>query len=241
MNCSCSDPKNVHCNVSKRYGRVYIENSRIAYHVSCRDLVLAAKFTSMDILVHLPNHGVIVCRPCGVAIAPQNLQAHLNRLHVEQSTALASRDLVRTFVNQTLPSMLETPLLDPRTEELRLPEPDCKALPGLRLYVGFGCNSCGFVCKSMNQIRQHQNVEHSPVRKHRGGKRVRNRGAAAYGVANSLSKEPMPWHIAHYQRFFNAGRGSHCFRVLLPSAESPRGIGAATPVASSTEPASTPT
>jgi hypothetical protein len=34
----------------------------------------------------------------------------------------------------------------------------------------------------------------------------------------------MPWHIAHYQRFFSAGKGSHCFRVLLASAESPRGI-----------------
>ena len=124
----------MHCNVSKRYGRVYIKNQRITYHGDCRDLVLAAKFTSMDILVHLPNHGVVVCRPCGVAIAPHNLQAHLNRLHIEQSTALASRDLVRIFVNETLPSMLEKPLLDPRTEELRLPEPDCKALPGLRLY-----------------------------------------------------------------------------------------------------------
>jgi hypothetical protein len=142
----------VHCNVSKRYGRVYMKNQRITYHGDCRDLLLAAKFTSMDILVHLPNHGVVVCRPCGVAIAPHNLQAHLNRLHIEQSTALASRDLVRTFVNETLPSMLEKPLLDPRTEELRLPEPDCKALPGLRLYQGFGCNSCGFVCKNINQI-----------------------------------------------------------------------------------------
>ena len=124
----------MHCNVSERYGRVCIKNQRIAYHRNCRDIVLVAKFTSMDILVHLPNHGVVVCRPCGVAIAPHNLQAHLNRLHIEQSTALASRDLVRTFVNETLPSMLEKPLLDPRTEELRLPEPDCKALPGLRLY-----------------------------------------------------------------------------------------------------------
>ena len=88
----------------------------------------------MDILLHLPNHGVIVCRPCGVAIAPHNLQAHLNRLHIEQSTALGSRDLVRIFVNETLPSILEKPLLDPRTEELYLLELDSKALPGLRLY-----------------------------------------------------------------------------------------------------------
>ena len=93
----------------------------------------------MNILVHLSNHGVIVCRPCSVAVAPHNLQAHLNRLHVEQSTALASRDLVRTFVNEALSSMLEKPLLDLRTEQLRLPKPDCKALPGtqtiLRLWL----------------------------------------------------------------------------------------------------------
>lgn len=53
---------------------------------------------------------------------------------------------------------------------------------------------------------------------------MRNRSAAVYGVADSLSKELMPWHIAHYQRFFSAGKGSHCFRVLSASAESPRGI-----------------
>ena len=53
---------------------------------------------------------------------------------------------------------------------------------------------------------------------------MRNRSAAVYGVADNLSKEPVPWYIAHYQRFSSAGKGSHCFRVLLASADSPRGI-----------------
>jgi hypothetical protein len=120
--------------------------------------------------------------------------------------------------------MLDKPLLDPRTEELCLPEPDCKALPGLRPYQGFGCNSCGYVCKSINQIRQHHNVEHAHVRRHRGGKRVRNRSAVVYGVADNLLKEPVPWYIAHYQRFFSAGKGSYCFQMLLASTENLRGI-----------------
>jgi hypothetical protein len=170
----------------------------------------------------LPSHGVMVCKPCGVAIAPHNLQAHLNKLHIEQSTALASRGLVRTFVNETLPSMLEKPLLDPRTEEVHLPEPDREALPGLKISQGFGCNSRGYVCKGVNRIRQHHNVEHAPIRKHRGGKRMRNSSAAKDAVANGLPKEPMPWHTAHYQQFFAAGGGSNCFRVLLASAENSR-------------------
>jgi hypothetical protein len=155
----------------------------------------------MDILVHLPSHGVMICKPCGVAIAPQNLQAHLNKLHIEQSTALASRNLFQTFVNETPPSMLEKPLLDPYTEELHLPELDCKALPGLKVYQDFGCNSCRFVCKSMNQIRQHHNVEHARVRKHRRGKRVRNHSAAVYGVTKDLSKDvntPLRHSLHHF-------------------------------------------
>jgi hypothetical protein len=45
------------------------------------------------------------------------LQAHLNKLHIKQSTALASRALIRISVKKTLPSMLEKPLLDPRKEQ----------------------------------------------------------------------------------------------------------------------------
>lgn len=214
------------CNVEKIWTYLHQKSkNRISRKSSRSRNLLAAKFTSMNILVHLPNHGVIVCRPCGVAIAPHNLQAHLNRLHIEQSTAPASRDLVQAFVDETLPSMLEKPLLDPRTEEIRSPESDCKALPGLRLCQGFRYNSRGFVCKSINQIRQQQNVQYARVRRHRGGKRVRNSSTTVNRVADSLSKQPMPWRIAHYQRFFSAGKRSHCLLDLLAPAESPRDIG----------------
>jgi hypothetical protein len=60
------------------------------------------------------------------------------------------------------------------------PDQTARPCPELRLYQGFGCNSCGFVCKSINQIRQHHNVEHAHVRRHRGGKRVRNRSLRNY-------------------------------------------------------------
>ena len=62
--------------VGKIWTFLYQESTNHISRESC-DLVTAAKLTSMDILVHLPDHGVVVCRPCGAAIAPHNLQAHL--------------------------------------------------------------------------------------------------------------------------------------------------------------------
>ena len=57
----------------KRYGRVYMKNQRITYHGDYRDLILVAKFISIDILVYLPNYSIIICRPYGITIAPYNL------------------------------------------------------------------------------------------------------------------------------------------------------------------------
>ena len=87
----------------------------------------------MDVLLYLPSYRVMVCKPCGVAIAPHRLQAHLNKLHIKQLTALASCDTVRRFVNKTLPSILDSPLLDLRKENVHLPDLDCKALPRLKI------------------------------------------------------------------------------------------------------------
>jgi hypothetical protein len=126
----------------------------------------------MDILIHLPSYRVMVCKPCGVAVPPYMLQAHLNKLHIEQLTALASRNLVRFFVKEIIPLLLGKPLLDPRTEIVVLPDPDCESLPGLSILQGFGCNSCEYVCKGIDQIHQHYNVKHAPVRKYRGGPRT---------------------------------------------------------------------
>jgi hypothetical protein len=152
----------------------------------------------MDILLYLPSYRVMVCKPCGVAIAPHRLQAHLNKLHVEQSTALASRDTVRRFVNETLPSILDSPLLDPRKENVHLPDLDCEALPGLKILQGLGCNSCGYVCKGIDQIRQHHNVEHASFRKHRGGPRKKHSSARQSEIDHQLIRGQPPWHTACY-------------------------------------------
>jgi hypothetical protein len=85
--------------------------------VDHRSVILPSKLTNIDILIYLPRYRVMGCKPYGVAIAPHRLQAHLNKLHIKQSTALASRALIRISVKKTLPSMLEKPLLDPRKEQ----------------------------------------------------------------------------------------------------------------------------
>jgi hypothetical protein len=128
----------------------------------------------------------MVCKPYSVTVALHRLQAHLNKLHVEQSTALASRDLVRRFVNETLPSIIDSPLLDPRKENVYLPNLDCEALPGLKILQGLGCNSCGYVYKGINQIRQHHNVEHASFRKHCRGPRKKHSSARQSEIDHQL-------------------------------------------------------
>lgn len=167
----------------------------------------------MDILLHLPAHRVMVCLPCGIAVAPHRLQNHLKKLHLGQSGPLATRELVRRFVIDTLPSILDRPLLDPRAESVQLPATDSEALPGLKVHTGLGCNHCAAVCKNANQIRQHYNTSHAAVRKHRGGPRTRQKGFSLGPSAVLPAGEAPQWHTANYQRFFGGGRGSQCFRV----------------------------
>lgn len=152
----------------------------------------------MDILLHLPAHRVLVCLPCGIAVAPHRLQSHLRMLHLEQSGALATRELVKRFVIDTLPSILDRPLLDPRTEPVQLPATDSEPLPGLKVYTGLGCNHCPVVCKNANQIRQHYNTSHATVRKHRGGPRTRKK-VFSLGPSDVLPADEAPqWHTANY-------------------------------------------
>jgi hypothetical protein len=67
-------------------------------------------------LIYPPSYHVMARRPCGVAMPSHRLQAHLNKFHIERSTTLASRDLVRFFVKEKMSSLLDKPLLDPRRE-----------------------------------------------------------------------------------------------------------------------------
>jgi hypothetical protein len=107
----------------------------------------------MDILLHLPAYRVLVCQPYEVVVAPYRLQDHLNKFHLGQSRVLATRELVRRFVIDTLPSILDRPLLDPRAELIELPATDSEALPGLKVHIGLGCNHYPVVCKNVNRIR----------------------------------------------------------------------------------------
>jgi hypothetical protein len=121
--------------------------------------------------------------------------------------------LIYAFIKKILPTILDGQILDPSKEPVILPAPDCEALPGLKLILGFGCNHCPFVSKNLGSIQRHFNESHAAVRRRRGGLL----GTAKGNLRDQLNLEHFgespAWHPANYQRFFNGGPGSNAFRV----------------------------
>ena len=131
---------------------------------------------TMDVLVSLPTYRVLICTPCGKAIIPRHLFAHLRRLHMSHSYALGSVELIHRSVKDTLPSIIEAPLVDPNKENVTFPPPDSEPLPGLQLHQAFGCNHCPFACGPLEVMMQHYNQNHALNRRTRGGLKSRPNG-----------------------------------------------------------------
>lgn len=139
---------------------------------------MPVSIATMEILENLPEHRVLVCRPCGIAVAPHWLHGRICKLHVGQCTGLPANKAAQLLVDEDLPAMLDRPLLDPRREYVSLPALDCEALRGRHTHRRVGYNYCHFVCKGTGVMRKHYNAEHALVRRTRGGVQ-RHQGSSA--------------------------------------------------------------
>lgn len=64
-----------------------------------------------------------------------------------------------------LPRLLETSLLDPRSEPVIVPAIDQTPLPYLRIYNRFGCSYCSLVSQAVDKMRTHYTIAHAPERR----------------------------------------------------------------------------
>lgn len=120
--------------------------------------------TPMDVLAHIPEFRVVVCKLCKTAVHPSTLSTHLRRSHLRLFSASVSRDQIQIYVRSTLPSLSEHSFLDPRNESIITSTPDQTPIPQLRISSGYGCSYCPLVslirsgaCKSVTMSRTLRN------------------------------------------------------------------------------------
>lgn len=98
--------------------------------VTCTSQAFAS---AMDVLEHIPEFRVVVCKLCKTAVYPSALRTHLRRAHPRYSAKSVSEEQFRSYTRITLPSILEHPLLDPRSEKVITPRLDQTPIPCLSI------------------------------------------------------------------------------------------------------------
>ncbi|KAI8415992.1 hypothetical protein FOFC_02300 [Fusarium oxysporum] len=157
--------------------------------------------------VILPEYQLLVCKLCGFATLPNEVNAHLRTKH--NNIALECR---RRLVEQVkaIPNLLQD------QAKLRLPripiEPiSCLAAPRLD---GLKCRKCGCMFRQAQKMRLHCTKEHL-------WKNPRDRGRPISGLEPAAE---LPWiEGVACQRFFPSREGSRWFEVLQDTGKSKKG------------------
>jgi hypothetical protein len=104
-----------------------------------------------EYLLHLPNHQVIICRPCKHALVPggKSVERHLRKWHKTMEVQ-DRRELVRYC--QGLPLAIP--------KRVMAPVQDSQPIQGLALFDGQMCGPCGYVCRSERNMQEHCRGEH---------------------------------------------------------------------------------
>lgn len=84
-------------------------------------------------------------------------------------------------------------LLDSTIQLLTIPSANCDPLPALRVYYDFECARCGYITRNKNVVRQHYNVQHTAVRRHRGGNMVNGTGVLRERLVREHYGDRPPW------------------------------------------------
>ncbi|KIW21070.1 hypothetical protein PV08_01649 [Exophiala spinifera] len=111
----------------------------------------AAEFLD-DLLVYLPDHGLVICKPCGFAVQPNALSSHLLR-----------HQIYRDRRQKILDQVAELVLLQPA--QVPLPTDIPEAFPHLPVASGYRCNlpGCDHLCISEKRMSQHLRDHHKYI------------------------------------------------------------------------------
>ena len=102
-----------------------------------------------NLLKHLPEHGVLICKSCQFAIQPSALSSHLLR-----------HQIYRSERRQLLDRLSGLDLRDP--EQVTYPNPHSPSISDLPVYRGWICEvpNCGHACASEKRMAQHWSDQH---------------------------------------------------------------------------------
>ncbi|KAK3684522.1 hypothetical protein LTR37_020197 [Vermiconidia calcicola] len=102
-----------------------------------------------DLLKHLPEYGVVICRACSFAVQPQALASHLLKHRI-----------YRNERQQLLDRLSRLALREP--EDVPTPASDSPPLRHLPLYNGYVClaSQCSHSCVSQKRMFQHWSEAH---------------------------------------------------------------------------------
>lgn len=148
----------------------------------------------MEPFQHLPDHRIIVCKPCQIAVVPTHVETHLQRKHVRI-------DAVRR--NSIVKKVRGISGIAQRPEDVQYPSTDtdpCELFPakpdGLRCTATVNGTQCVHVCTAIWRMQRHCTKSHGWVNEQRRGGNVRRKPQQA---PNRLWTEGQP-----YQQYFQA-------------------------------------
>lgn len=102
-----------------------------------------------SLLVYLPDHGILICKPCKFAIQPKAIPSHLLRHQVYRDKRREMLSLVASLT-----------LLDPA--QVSIPAQNGRPFPHLTIASGYRClvSQCGHLCVSHKRMSQHLHEHH---------------------------------------------------------------------------------
>lgn len=102
-----------------------------------------------ELLIHLPNHGVVICKDCRFAIQPSAFSSHLQNHHILRSER-------RCILDQLSTLGLRTP------DNVGVLAADSRRIARLPVLSGFKCAAaeCSYACTSVKRMCQHWSEVH---------------------------------------------------------------------------------
>ena len=170
----------------------------------------------MDLFQYIQEYHVLACRACGTCVVPKHLVSHIWSKHRNYGHDFRTRPLIEQWIQERLMPTVSHGLLDPAEETLALPAPGIEPLPALPVHSGFECTHCSYITRNEGVMRQHYNVQHAVVRRHRGGNKATATGLLRERLDREHYGDQSPWNPISFQRFFTSVQsraGARCFRV----------------------------
>jgi len=170
----------------------------------------------IDLFNFYPRFGVLICKPCGFAVAPSHLGSHIAKRHGNDACRASGLD--PTYHKPGKPAAKlaavlqeQYDLLDPRHAQIPIPPPTEPPLPELKLYRGYRCSRCDLVVTKTDEGRIR-------LQKHFNKHRLLPRKRGRPGKVASMPEDEGPmFHEVFCQRFFASCAQSSFFAVHVPS------------------------